>query len=143
MKPRTYLAFDFGERRIGVAIGNDLTATARSLTTIEACDDDERFAAVKRLVNEWIPDAFIVGRPSHPDGTAHEMTARCERFARQLHGRFAQPTYLVDERYSSVDAAQALTAHRSKATLKKAAIDAEAAAEILRRYFAEGAVAAA
>ena len=108
MNTRSYLAFDFGERRIGVAIGNDLTATARALTAIDASNDDARFAAVGLLVREWQPEAFVVGRPTHPDGTPHAMTARCERFARQLHGRFTRPAYLVDERYTSVEAAKTL-----------------------------------
>jgi putative holliday junction resolvase len=137
---RAFLAFDFGERRIGVAIGNDLTETANPLTAIDAETDEARFAAIKLLVNEWGPNAFVVGRPSHPDGKAHAMTARCEKFARQLRGRFDRPAYLVDERYTSVDAAQALAGSRLTGQTKKQAIDAEAAAQILRRFFEEGAV---
>lgn len=138
MNPRTYLAFDFGERRIGVAIGNDLTATARALTAIDASNDSARFDAVATLVNEWQPAAFVVGRPTHPDGAAHAMTGRCERFARQLQGRFARPAYLVDERYTSVEAAQALSGSKLTGQRRKQAIDAEAAAQILRRFFEEG-----
>ena len=135
---RAFLAFDFGERRIGVAIGNDLTETANPLTAIDAETDDVRFVAIKALIDEWGPNAF--GRPSHPDGKAHAMTARCEKFARQLQGRFDRPAYLVDERYTSVDAAQALAGSRLTGQKKKQAIDAEAAAQILRRFFEEGAV---
>ncbi len=140
MNPRTYLAFDFGERRIGVAIGNDLTATARPLATIDAGNDEARFAALTALVTEWQPAAFVVGRPSHPDGAAHAMTGRCERFARQLSGRFARPAHLVDERYTSVEAAQVLSGSKLTGQRRKQAIDAEAAAQILRRFFAEGAL---
>lgn len=140
MNTRSYLAFDFGERRIGVAIGNDLTATARALTAIDASNDDARFAAVGLLVREWQPEAFVVGRPTHPDGTPHAMTARCERFARQLHGRFTRPAYLVDERYTSVEAAKTLAGSKLAGQRRKQAIDAEAAAQILRRFFEEGAV---
>ena len=138
----TFLAFDFGERRIGVAIGNDLTETANPLTAIEAINDETRFAAIAALVKEWGPSAFVVGRPSHPDGEPHAMTARCEKFARQLTGRFDRPSYLVDERYTSVDAAQALavTGSRLSGQERKKAIDAEAAAQILRRFFEEGAM---
>lgn len=142
MNPLTFLAFDFGERRIGVAIGNDLTGTANPLTAIEAINDDTRFAAIAALVNEWGPSAFIVGRPSHPDGKTHAMTMRCEKFARQLTGRFDRPAHLVDERYTSVDAARALheTGKRLSGDDRKKAIDAEAAAQILRRFFEEGAM---
>lgn len=142
MKNLTFLAFDFGERRIGVALGNDLTETANALTAIDATSDDTRFAAIGALVKEWGPSAFIVGRPSYPDGKSHAMTARCEKFARQLTGRFDRPSYLVDERYTSVDAAQALavTGSRLSGQDRKKAIDAEAAAQILRRFFEEGAM---
>ena len=144
MKSNTFLAFDFGERRIGVAIGNDLTETANPLMAIDATNDDGRFTAIATLVKDWTPSAFIVGRPAHPDGKAHAMTARCEKFARQLTGRFALPAHLVDERYTSVDAARALYLSPSSRKLtgqkKKQAIDAEAAAQILRRFFVEGAM---
>ena len=123
-----------------MALGNDLTETANPLTAIDAINDDARFAEIGALVKEWQPSAFIVGRPSHPDGKPHAMTARCEKFARQLTGRFDRPSYLVDERYTSVDAAQALTATGSRLSgqERKKAIDAEAAAQILRRFFEEG-----
>ena len=85
---RAFLAFDFGERRIGVAIGNDLTETASALTAIDAETDDARFSAIKALVNEWGPNAFVVGRLAHPDGKPHAMTARCENLRDELQGRF-------------------------------------------------------
>jgi putative holliday junction resolvase len=138
VKSNTFLAFDFGERRIGVAIGNDLTETANPLTAIDASNDAARFAAISALVADWTPSAFIVGRPAHPDGKAHAMTTRCEKFARQLTGRFDRPAYLVDERYTSVDAARALAGSKLTGQRKKQAIDAEAAAQILRRFFLEG-----
>jgi putative Holliday junction resolvase len=123
---RTLLGFDFGTVRIGVAIGNTLTGSAQPLTVLDSVPTDRRFAAIARLISEWSPDALVVGRPSHPDGTAHEMTARCERFARQLGGRFGLPVHLVDERYSSAQAQdEGAPADR---------LDAEAAAIILRQY---------
>ena len=138
MNSKTFLAFDFGERRIGVAIGNDLTETANPLTAIEATNDEGRFVAIGVLVDDWTPNAFVVGRPAHTDGKAHAMTARCEKFARQLEGRFNRPAYLVDERYTSVDAARALASSKLTGQRRKQAIDAEAAAQILRRFFVEG-----
>ncbi len=138
MNSKTFLAFDFGERRIGVAIGNDLTETANPLAAIDATNDEGRFTAITALVKDWTPNAFVVGRPAHPDGKAHAMTARCEKFARQLVGRFDRPAYLVDERYTSVDAARALADSKLTGQRRKQAIDAEAAAQILRRFFVEG-----
>jgi putative Holliday junction resolvase len=122
----TILAFDFGLRRTGVAVGNTLTASARPLAVIEAESNERRFAAIDRLIREWRPQRLVVGRPSHPDGTAHEMTTRCERFARQLAGRFGLPVVTVDERWSSVEARAARAGPGPD--------DAEAAAVILRQY---------
>ncbi len=123
----TVLCFDFGLKRIGVAVGNSLLRQARPLTVISAATNDTKFAAIADLMQEWRPERCVVGLPSHPDGTAHEMTARCRRFANQLHGRFGVPTVLVDERYSSAVIAQQRGEH----------VDAEAAAIILQQYFNE------
>jgi putative holliday junction resolvase len=136
MNCNVYLAFDFGEKRIGIAIGNDATESARGLTTVSAANDQDRFAAISTVVTEWNPHAFIVGLPTHPDGAAHAMTARAEKFARQLEGRFHRKVHLVDERYSSVDAEHALRARGER--ISKSALDTEAAAEILQRFFDSG-----
>jgi putative Holliday junction resolvase len=102
--PRSFLAFDFGLKRVGVAAGNSVTCQATPLRTISA-EGDERFAAIGRLIDEWRPDALIVGVPVHPDGAPHDNTRRAQRFARQLHGRFRLPVHEVDERYSTTEAA--------------------------------------
>jgi putative Holliday junction resolvase len=102
--PRSFLAFDFGLKRVGVAAGNSVTCQATPLRTISA-EGDERFAAIGRLIDEWQPDALIVGVPVHPDGAPHDNTRRAQRFARQLHGRFRLPVHEVDERYSTTEAA--------------------------------------
>ena len=81
------LAFDLGTQRTGVAVGNRLTRTAQPLKTIVA-QGDARFAPIAATIQEWQPDALVIGVPRHPDGAAHEMTAKAERFARQLQGRF-------------------------------------------------------
>ncbi|MDQ6683654.1 MAG: Holliday junction resolvase RuvX, partial [Pseudomonadota bacterium] len=99
----TFLAFDFGTRRTGVASGNALTRTATPLTTIEA-SGDALLVAITRLVDEWRPAALVVGVPLHPDGAAHVNTRRARRFARQLAERFGLPVHEVDERYSSLEA---------------------------------------
>lgn len=100
MADRLLLAFDFGTRRIGVAVGNSITRDARPLAIIDA-QGDARWHRIEALLADWRPHELVVGIPRHPDGAAHEMTARCERFARQLEGRFGLPVARVDERYSS------------------------------------------
>jgi putative holliday junction resolvase len=124
---QSFLAFDFGEKRTGVASGNRLTRTATPMETIRTAVIDVRFASIEKLLKEWQPDALVVGIPTHPDGATHEMTQRAQRFARQLHGRFGLPVHEVDERYSSVEAAS-----RGAKDL-----DAEAAAIILEQFFSE------
>jgi putative Holliday junction resolvase len=100
---RSFLAFDFGTKRIGVACGNTVNQVASPLRTI-AEPGDGRFAAIGRLIAEWQPDALVVGIPYHPDGAPHDNTDRAKRFARQLHGRFRLPVHEVDERYSTTEA---------------------------------------
>ncbi|OGA97927.1 MAG: Holliday junction DNA helicase RuvA [Burkholderiales bacterium RIFCSPHIGHO2_12_FULL_69_20] len=100
----SFLAFDFGLKRTGVATGNSLLRLASPLTTI-AAEGDARFERIGRLIAEWQPDALVVGVPWHPDGAPHDNTRRAQRFARQLHGRFRLPVHEVDERYSTTEAA--------------------------------------
>ncbi|MBN9462341.1 MAG: Holliday junction resolvase RuvX [Burkholderiales bacterium] len=122
----TLLGFDFGTYRIGVAIGNTLTGSARALAIVASEPTADRWAAIAALVSEWQPQRLVVGRPRHFDGDALAVTARCERFARQLAGRLGLPVALVDESYSSAEART--TAGRGRP------VDAEAAAVILRQY---------
>ena len=100
---QTFLAFDFGIKRTGVATGNRLTRTASPQPTI-AANNDQRLDAVALRINEWQPDALVVGIPFHPDGTAHENTARAQKFVRQLRARFSLQVFEVDERYSTTEA---------------------------------------
>lgn len=123
----TVLGFDFGLKRIGVAVGNTLLRQAQPLIIISAATNDAKFAEIAVLIGAWAPARCVVGLPSHPDGAEHEMTARCRRFANQLHGRYGVEAILIDERYSSAVLAQKRGAH----------IDAEAAAVILQQYFDE------
>jgi putative holliday junction resolvase len=131
----TILAFDFGTQRIGVAVGEDLTGSARALTTIDAAANDARFAAIGRLIDEWCPVRLVVGLPLALDGAAHELTARSRRFANQLAGRFRLPVELVDERLSSVAAESELRAAGRGGRAGKARVDAEAARIILQSWF--------
>ena len=116
------LGFDFGAQRIGVAVGNGVTRQARPLALI-ADVGDVRWRRIAELVASWQPARLVVGVPRHPDGTLHELSARCERFARQLDGRFRLPVARVDERYSSV--------------VVRDGRDDEAAAVILQQWFDE------
>ena len=102
--PLSFLAFDFGTKRVGVATGNTLTRQAQPLRTIAAVGE-ARFVAIGKLIDEWQPNALVVGVPFHPDGAPHDNTERARRFARQLHGRFGLPVHEVDERYSTTEAA--------------------------------------
>jgi putative Holliday junction resolvase len=97
----TVLGFDFGTRKLGVALGNTVTGSARPLVTVREEAKAARFAAIERLIAEWGPVALVVGRPVHADGTAHETTRLAERFARALRTRFALPVAEVDERYTT------------------------------------------
>ena len=121
------LAFDFGLRRIGVAVGNTLLKQAQALTVISAESNQAKFSAIEALLKEWQVTHCIVGLPRHPDGAEHAMTVRCQRFAHQLEGRYGVTTSMVDERYSSA----VIAAKRGEV------IDAKAAAIILQQYFDE------
>ena len=131
----TVLAFDFGTRRIGVAVGNTLLRVARPLTTIATEANAPRFAAVAALIETWRPDVLVVGRPVHADGTPHEMTSRAERFARQLEGRFGLEVARVDERYTTEEAEAALAQAGVRAGERKAVRDQVAAQLVLQSWF--------
>ena len=121
--PSCFLAFDFGTRRVGVAVGNSLLRQAQPLKTV-AAEGDARFDAIQALVNEWQPDALVVGVPFHPDGAEHDNTRRARRFGRQLHGRFRLPVNEVDERYTTTEAL----------SLGATDVDAASAAVILDQF---------
>jgi putative holliday junction resolvase len=135
MHEGTVLAFDFGTRRIGVAVGEMMLGVARPLTTITAEANEARFAAIDKLIAEWQPGTLLVGLPLSLDGDATEMTDRCRRFARQLEGRYRLPVVMVDERLSSASAEENLRGQGRDWRQRKAAVDAEAAAIILQSHF--------
>ena len=101
---QSFLAFDFGLKRTGVAVGTRLLGTASAQRTIRAEGSRARLAEAGERIGQWQPDALIVGVPRHPDGAAHEMTAHALKFARQLRARFGLPVFEVDERYSTTEA---------------------------------------
>lgn len=121
---QTFLAFDFGLKRTGVAVGNRMLGTASPQATIRA-EGDARFAHVAERIRQWQPDALVIGVPYHPDGASHENTTRALKFGRQLRGRFGLPVLEVDERYSTTEA------HASGAR----DVDAASACIILEQFF--------
>lgn len=126
MPEETLLAFDYGTKKIGVAIGNTLTCVARPLQILIPTTREQRFAAIAQLLDTWQPDRVVVGLPLTLDGETQYATLRCRRFANQLHGRFGIAVELVDERGSSIEAQELLGTN--------APDDAVAAAVILQRY---------
>lgn len=126
MPDQTLLAFDYGTKKIGVAIGNTLTRQARPLALLTPVTREQRFQAVAALLNEWQPDTVVVGLPLTLDGLEQPASQQARRFANQLQGRFGVKVVLVDERGSSLEAQQILGTH--------APDDAMAAAVILQRH---------
>lgn len=129
---QTVMAFDYGTRRVGVAVGNSVTRIGQALKTIVAPNADGLFQEIGSLVNEWQPNLLVVGRPLHPDGATHEMTQRATRFGNQLKGRLNLPVIWVDERYSSAILEGNVQMQDN--------LDAHSAAVILEQYFAEAPV---
>ena len=123
---QTFLALDFGTKRIGVAIGNSEIRQAQPLKTIQNKSLEDTFRAIQKLVKEWEVTNFVVGLPTHPDGAEHEMTKRAKRIGNQLHGRLNLPVQWVDERYTSAVAENQM-----------GDIDSQAAVLILEQYFQE------
>jgi putative Holliday junction resolvase len=123
------MSFDYGTRRVGVAVGNSMMKSGQALKTIAATSGDALFQEIQDLLMEWQPDELVVGRPIHPDGAAHDMTAKATRFGNQLHGRFHLPVHWVDERYTSAVLEGNSEMHDN--------LDAHSAALILEQHFAE------
>jgi putative holliday junction resolvase len=125
----TVMAFDYGTKRIGVAVGNTVTQAGQPIKTIAEISEDARFKAIEVLLKEWQPNRLVVGMPCHPDGAEHEMSAKARRFGNQLHGRFQLPVDWVDERYTSA----VLEGNPDM----RDNLDAKSAALILEQYFLE------
>ena len=129
---RTILGFDFGTKRIGIAIGQEVTATANPLTTITAVKHKPDWEAISKIIKEWQPDLFVVGLPVHMDGSEQPMTQAAKRFSNQLNGRYQIPVALMDERLSS-DEAESILKEQSGFT-DKAQIDMMSAQLILQSW---------
>ncbi len=138
--PRTILAFDFGLRRIGVAVGQDITGSASPLGVVTNRDDGVDHGAIAALIEEWRPTGIVVGMPSHADGSRSEMQEPVEAFIKELE-RYGLSVETVDERYTSVDAERVLKDARIAGTrgrISKEMIDSAAAVFIAERYFSSG-----
>jgi putative Holliday junction resolvase len=136
MAAGTVLAFDYGAKRIGVAVGETALGIASPLDTIHAESNAERFARIGELVAEWHPVGFVVGRPKHADGSVHATAQLAEKFARRLHARHSLPVVFVDETLSSATAEQALRDARTRPR-RAGDVDAMAATIILQSFFDE------
>ena len=140
MTSKTVMAFDYGQRRIGVAIGQQLTATSRPLDTVVVKQNKPDWEHITRLLKEWQPDLLLIGLPMNMDGTEHEMSKAARRFANQLNGRYQLPVELVDERLSSIEAEAIISEARSRGEIKKGkakqAIDQIAADLIIQTWLA-------
>ena len=135
MPDGTVLAFDFGEKRIGVATGETLLGSAHPLTVIRAESNDDRFAAIGKLIAEWRPVQLVVGLPTHADGTPHEMTRLAQKFAERLKRRYHLPVAFADERLTSLDAEARLRETGRDSRAARPLLDAVAAQLILQTWF--------
>ena len=131
---RRILAFDFGTHRIGVAFGQELTGTATPLPILPARDGIPDWGQIEKLIQEWQPDAFVVGLPVNMDGTAGPITPRARKFGNRLHGRFHKPIHTMDERLSSIEAKEKLAEATQKNSI---GLDSMAATLILESWFRE------
>ncbi len=130
----TLLGFDFGLRKIGVAVGQTVTRSATPLKTLRGRGDKPDWAGIETLVREWRPDAAVVGLPFNMDDTEVDWAPRVHRFARQIQGRFGLPVHLVDERLTSIEARRQLSTRPGPMPRDRDAVDALAAALILETW---------
>lgn len=133
MPAHTYLAFDYGQKRIGVAVGQDLTRTASALTTLKTRNNTPPWEEITALIQTWQPQAFVVGLPYNKDGSEHAITQAARRFGNQLHGRYGLPVHWVDERLTSSEAERILAERGTRS--KKEDVDKVAAQLILQSWF--------
>ena len=138
--PKTLLGFDYGTKRIGIAVGQSITHSASPLTTLTSVNDQPDWDSISKLIQEWKPDALVLGLPVNADGSASDVTRRVQRFGNQLQGRYNLPVHTIDERLSSVKAenhlAQSSQGKQQRARYAKADVDKIAAAVILESWFA-------
>ena len=134
---KTCLGFDFGTRRIGVAVGRALLGTASPLSPLVARDGIPDWVIIEKLVQEWKPDAFVVGLPLNMDGTASDMSIRATKFAKRLQGRFNKPYFMMDERLSSHEAKGFVIERGGNRDFGENSVDGIAASLILESWFSQ------
>lgn len=132
---RVLLGFDFGIKRIGVSVGQELTGTARELETLTSPDGGPDWKGITRLIDEWQPDALVLGLPLNADGSEHEVSRLARRFGNRLNGRYNLPVFTIDERLSSVEAERMLA--EEKGHFEKEEVDRLAARIILESWLAQ------
>jgi putative Holliday junction resolvase len=132
--PRLLLGFDYGTRQIGVAVGQAITGQARELCVLKAQDGVPDWQRVEALIAEWQPDALVVGLPLNMDGSASDMSARAEKFARRLHGRFNRPVFTHDERLTTFEAKGHRLSQGQRGGYRERPVDALAAALLLEGW---------
>ncbi len=128
------IGFDFGQKRIGVAIGNNISKSAQALITIESASNNQKFEAIQKIMDEWQPVSIVVGVPFNVDGSEHKVTNLCKKFAKQLEQKYALPIHLIDERYTSIEASYEIQDKKIDLKKKKLLIDQIAAKIILQSY---------
>ncbi|MGR3807444.1 putative holliday junction resolvase [Pasteurella testudinis DSM 23072] len=131
----TALAFDFGIKSIGCAVGQSITGTAQALAAFKANDGIPNWDLIEKCLREWQPKVVIVGLPLNMDGTEQEITRRARKFSQRIHGRFAVPVVLHDERLSTVEARAEIFSRRGFKALEKGKIDSISACIILESWF--------
>ena len=141
MSKRTLMGFDYGLKRIGVAVGQELTATTQAIDTIAVRQNKPDWDHITRLLEEWKPDLLLIGLPMNMDGTEHEISKAARRFANQLNGRYQLPVELVDERLSSIEAEEIISEARRDKRIKKSqakrSLDQVAAEVIIRTWLSQ------
>ncbi|GAB3369397.1 Holliday junction resolvase RuvX [Spongiibacter taiwanensis] len=135
VKPISVLAFDFGTRWIGAAVGQSLLGSATSLPSLKAKDGIPDWAELEKLIKEWRPDTLVVGLPLNMDGSESDISARARKFGNRLHGRFGLPVEFSDERLSSFEAKGDILEQRHSKAFKQENVDSRSAAIILESWF--------
>jgi putative Holliday junction resolvase len=133
-KEGNIIGFDFGQKRIGVAVGNNVYKTAQALITIDSSSNSQKFEAIQKIIEEWQPISIVVGVPFNVDGSEHKVTNLSKKFAKQLEQKYSLPTHLIDERYTSIEANHEIKDKKIDLKKKKLLIDQIAAKIILQSY---------
>ena len=136
-KLTTFMSFDYGKKRMGIAMGQRITQSANGIGCISAVDGKPNWEQLDKLVAEWKPDAFVVGLPLNMDGSESDMSKRANKFSKRLHGRFGKPSFTIDERLTTFEAKQTAKSMGHKGHYKSDPVDELAAQLILQSWLEE------